>query len=492
MENNINKKYIVNNWLKQNIHNEALERIDAKGGAIALNESGELLYRLSKKDEFKLSKNYKAVSQTFSSFIGEDVELFPTKKKSSKDENGTTLQVIPKDLKLVKSKIFNPHANEEFIEVENGLYDLNLYIPTNYMQLECNDSNNNYLSQISATTALMLHLVNYDQEVYRWFVNWLAFFFQGLKKPQTSFVLKGSQGAGKEIFFKEAIQPLLGEKYTKSINDKSLNSSYLGGLVENTLAFNFDEISVKKSQNASIKNFLKALITNDSVTAEKKFKTIERATKIYGIVIITTNEHCPVEIEPGDRRFTVTTTGEALRDCSFLGYRRYETLSRAIEQELDSFIGYLKTFPVDVQMANTPLDTPEKEDLIELYIQKQMQEEMKFQPKTTKLQRSIEEFARAIRFKNLNYFESIRFDAPELYHSVKNDIYNDLFRISNLLLTFKIIYGNTTFKTTSEFLRELQRYDWYQFGTHKFVIVMINDVEEECLDIARYRNKYSL
>jgi hypothetical protein len=115
---------------------------------------------------------------------------------------------------------------------------------------------------------------------------------------------------------------------------------------------------------------------------------------------------------------------------------------------------------------------------------------MKLQPKITKLQKSVEEFASAIRFKDFTYFESIRFDAPELYHSVMNDLYNDLFRVSNLLLTFKTVYGNTLFKTTSELLRELQNYDWYQFGTHKFVMVMINDVEEECLDIRRYPNRY--
>jgi hypothetical protein len=57
----------------------------------------------------------------------------------------------------------------------------------------------------SAIGKLILHLVNYDRQRLYWVINWLAYFFQRLKKSQVALVLLGEQGAGKGIFFKALI-----------------------------------------------------------------------------------------------------------------------------------------------------------------------------------------------------------------------------------------------------------------------------------------------
>jgi len=489
MQNSTNTKYMKNNWLKEGVNNDALEMIDANGGAIALDQTGALLYRLSKDEPFIPSKDYKAVSEVFTNFIDKKVELINLKRKRKDELEDDSPYVPAQDLKLVVETKFELHTPMEFIEAQNGLYYLNKYIPSPYMELEYNP-NYPYQNHIHAIFALIEHLSNYNNQRFQWIINWLAYFIQGLKKSPVALVLKGDQGAGKNIFFNEIIKPIIGEAYTKTINDKTLNSQYLGGLIEDVLFFNLDEISAKKTKSTTVKNFLKALVTNPTLTAEKKFKTIKKETPIYGQVLITSNEIDVIDAEESDRRNTVYNTAGNLKHTNFLGYGSYESLLEAIEGELESFTCYLKNYQVDTLSATTAQMTPEKQELIDIYTQKQMQEKMKLQPKITKLQKSIEEFTSAIRFKDFSYFESIRFDAPELYHSVMNDLYNDLFRISNLLPTFKVVYGNTLFKTTSELLRELQNYDWHQFGTNKFVMVMIDNIQEECLDIARYPQRF--
>jgi len=489
MQNSTNTKYINNNWLKESVNNEALEMIDAKGGAIAMNQSGALLYRLSPDETFLESKDYKAISEVFSNFIDEKVELINISKQKKSESNDDSQYVAAQDLKLIIAKRFEPHTSQEFIEGENNLYYLNKYKPSYFMQFECNTNDSNR-TKISAILALVLHLSDYDKQRAEWIINWLAYFFQGLVKSQVALLLRGDQGAGKNIFSNEIIKPLIGEAYTKTINDKTLNSQYLGGLVEDVLFFNLDEISVQKAKNASIKNFLKALVTNPTITAEKKYKTLEKESRIYGQVLITSNEEEVLEVEPSDRRYTIFNTAGELKYANYLGYGSYEALSNAIKDELAPFICFLKSYSVDVQSANSALMTNEKEQLIHLYMQKQQEKQKRLQPKLNKMQKSIQEYAFAISHKDFSYFESIRFDAPELYHSVMNDLYNDLFRISNLLPTFKAVYGNTLFKTTSELLRELQNYDWHQFGTNKFVTMMINETQEECLDIARYPQRF--
>lgn len=481
MKDNIYTDYICNNWLKEDTSNTALTMIDAKGGAIAMNQSGALLYRLSPNDPFTISKDYKAISQVFSNFLDKKVELI-TQAKSKKDESeDDSYYVASQDLKMVVDTKFEPHTPSEFIEAKNGLCYLNKYIPSSYMLQDC-DNYQYDENDVHAIFSLIEHLSDYNNQKFHWIINWLAYFIQGVQKSQVALVLRGEQGAGKGILMNEVIKPLIGEAYTKTINDKTLNSQYLGGLVEDVLFFNLDEISVEKAKNASIKNFLKALVTNETITAEKKYKTLNKESKIYGQTLITSNEAEVIEVEPSDRRYIVFNTAGNLKYVNFLGYGSYENLSSAIKNELAAFLCYSKNYRVDVQSANTPLMTPEKEQLISLYMQKQEQSRFKLQPKLNKLQKSIQEFAYAIRFKDFNYFESIRFDAPELHTIVIIDLRNNLFRISNLLATFKVIYGNS-FKTTSELLRALQNYDWQQFGMNRYVTVVIGDTEEECINL---------
>ncbi len=487
MTHNNAATYLCNNWLKENT-SPLLATIAAKGGALVMNKSGALLYRLLPNEPFLESKDYRAISEVFTNFIGAKVELInpPKQKKSELDD--ASHYVAAQDLKLIIDKIFDPYAAQEFIEAENGLYYLNKYIPSPYMQLEC--SNDFHSSKISAILALIQHLSNYDRQRVDWIINWLAYFFQGLKKSQVALVLRGEQGAGKNILFNEIIKPIIGEAYTKAINDKTFNSQYLGGLVEDTLFFNLDEISVQRAKNATVKNFLKALVTNPTITAEKKYKTLERESKIYAQILITSNEVEVLEVESSDRRYTVFNTAGELKNTNFLHYGSYEALSSAIKDELGSFICFLKNYSVDVQSANMALMTPEKEQLICLYMQKQQANQKSSQPKPNKLQKSIQEFVYAIRIKDFAYFESIRFDAPALYSSVMNDLYNNFFRISNLLPAFRAVYGKGLFKTTSELLRELNCCDPYQFNSHNRRIVTINDTQEECYIIAVLYHQY--
>ena len=469
----MSKKYEENNWLKNSEH-PILKKIYKKGGALAITDSGELLYRLSKTEPFTNSKSYKAISKSFTSFIGEKVEIidYKQKKKSTNEEDQDledSFPIEPQDLKLVVKMGFDPHANEEFIDNGNDLYTLNIFKPTSFMQQECNT--NEHLGSMNAIFALISHICNYNQDRVEWVLNREAYFMQGLKKSQVALVLRGDQGAGKGIFFNEMIKPLYG--YTKTINDKSLNSSYKGGLVENTLYFNLDEISVEKSQNESVKNFLKALVTNDTITAEKKFVTLDKETNIYGQVLITSNELEVLEVEQGDRRFTIMNTAGALLQTQFLGYGGYEELSMAIKKELKPFACYLKNLVVDEKKANTALWTPEKDELIHIYKQKQQQKLIKqgiIKPiRLNKLQKNIQEFAYAIKNKQIWQFEPIFFDAPELYEIVIRDFYNNLFKIDNLLPVFKLLYSTSSIKTTTELFKELQKCDMHQFNRSNIV-----------------------
>ncbi|MCT7602422.1 primase-helicase family protein [Aliarcobacter butzleri] len=478
---------INNNWIKDDIESKALSLLKDKDICMYLGNKGDINYRLSLKEPFISTKDFKSLETIFKNITGEDIDLsaFYKKEKVLTIENGLEekLKISPEDLKLVIAEVFNPFNNDEFILQDNSTYKLNNFKPSVYMLLDYEFKKElKFHFENSAIGKLILHLVNYDRQRLYWVINWLAYFFQGLKKSQVALVLLGEQGSGKGILFNEVIKPLFGEDSVKTINDKSLNTNYKGSLVENTLFLNLDEISAKNSSSASIKNFLKALVTNASITAEKKFKNLEKETPIYGQILITSNELYALEIEPSDRRFTVFSTGINLAYCNFLGFGSYEALSNAIKSELESFAIYLKNYTIDEKMANTAMNTLEKNNLIQQY------QRTIYKPiKLTKLQKNIIEFVDAIRCRNLNLFNTIVDENKlQLKQEIFWDLQNGIFRVENLLPAFKTLYGSRSFGTNSELLKELQKVGLNLFYTQNIKLYLIEDEQKECFVLPRF------
>ena len=455
---------IVENSNEQKLHNYSNNKVlEFLKTNMYLGIKGEINYRLSSNDAFIPTKDFKGLECVLSNFSGYNIDLSSFYNKKNKEDNEEKLKISPEDLKLVTEDIFDPFSKEEFILKNNGTYLLNKFKPSYYMQLDSNKMDLRYFD-IEKTTIflLILNLVNNNKHRAYWVINWLAYFFQGLKKSQVALVLVGIEGTGKGVLFENVIKPLIGESYTKTINDKSIDTKYKGGLVENVLFFHLDEISSQRAANDSIRNFLKALITNPTITAEKKNKTLEKETSLHGQVLFSTNEYDAIEIGVNDRRYTVFSTGDKLANINFLGCGNYDNLAFEIKKELEIVAIYLKNYPVDKQMADTALSTPEKDEMIRQYALKQQvkvvkQQKVLQQPKLTNLQTKVLAFVNALICRNYNVFNSIiDADKMELKNEILADLQQGIFRIENLLPAFKTLYGGRSFGTNSEFLRELQ------------------------------------
>ena len=401
-------KYKFNNW-KIKDDNETLNQIFSKGGGIWLNCNGEICYRLNENDSVKTQPHNKA-NIVFTSILNREIKLISGTKEHQAD-------IKANDLLMISNDRFNPYKLEEFYE-DNHLFYRNTFKPTKYLQIV--DSNN--YQEPKAILALIKHLVNYNTEYYNYFINWLAFFYQGLKKPQVSIVLRGNQGAGKGIFFIEIIKNIFGEDYCIQVNDKTLNTNFLGGIVEGRLFFNLDEITHNIAGNKNIKNFLKELVTNDSTAAEKKHKNIEGETKLYGQVLITSNEPYIIEVETSDRRFSIFSTGDNLKKCNYLGFETYDNFSKQIKEELEDFCKYLKSYKVNVSLANKALDTAEKRALINSTNDK------------------FKLFTNALKNKDINFFDELEEENIHLYNCLVSDFTNDRIQKENLTKYFNALF----------------------------------------------------
>lgn len=487
-------------WIRNKNH-LALKMIYEKGGAIFLTSDGKICYRLFSGEQYKFTKDFKGLERVLCNFLNIPVDLSDFIKSKSKKENlindlENEFKVRAEDLIMVSGTTFEPHNKEEFIKQENGTFVRNECKLSKYLQMKGDEIDSvKFRFEKSKTFYLLLHLLNHDYQRVQWVINWIAYFFQGLKKSQVALVLIGIQGTGKNIFFNQIIKPLFGEAYTKAINDKSLNTKYKAALVKNSLFLNLDEISANTSLSDSQKNFIKALITNLSATLEEKFKNLEEEILLHAQVLITSNEAYAVEIEKNDRRYSVLPTGETLLSTNFLGLGSYEALSDVLKSELEMVACYLKAYSVDVQMANTALSTPEKDELIYQYEMKQEARAIKqkkiLQPKLTKSQKNLNEFAYCIGNKDIEFFEPIRFENDELFQTIYSDFYNNIFRVKNLLPVFKALYGSCNIRTDTELLRQLQNIDFNLFSTRNInTWTMPNDIKMDFINLPYYLRKY--
>lgn len=377
-----NKKFMINNWLKVHNTSELLHYLWIEGGAIYM-QNGLFWYRQSVETAFeKMPKSQ--VQDALANILGKQINIGQT------DEH--KIKVF--DLLNVENTRFNPFAKSEFYS-ENGVIYRNSFRPTQYMELEKSQE----FKEPKAIFALIRNLV-VKEDRFDYFINWFAHFFQTLKKTPVAVVIKGPQGSGKGILVDEIITPLLGEKQCFQINDKTVRTNYMGSIVEGRLFINCDEITHNASDNKTLKNFLKMLITNKKGSFEKKYANIEEETLLYAMLLFTSNAALPLEIEHGDRRFTVFKSGKNLFLLNFLGYGSAENLIEAIKAELEDFALYLLNYNVDVAKASFPMNTPEKEAMVGSTNDKFLN------------------FYQALKTKNIAHFLDLKFDNPAIYNEV--------------------------------------------------------------------------
>jgi hypothetical protein len=146
------------------------------------------------------------------------------------------------------------------------------------------------------------YLSGKNNKVLTYIVNYLSHMVQLTGElPRTAIVFKSVQGCGKNIFFENFAEKLLGAKYLLATANLD---NILGRfpMINQKLLILMDEANGKDSflENDKIKNF----ITAKSLPFEKKgIDAID--IKNCGRMLFFTNNEYPVKIEQSDRRFVV-------------------------------------------------------------------------------------------------------------------------------------------------------------------------------------------
>jgi hypothetical protein len=214
-----------------------------------------------------------------------------------------------------------------------------------------------------AVERVLRNLVNHDEAAYAWLMGWLAKLVQAVHAGRparigTAPVFFGQKGTGKGVL-EECVKALVGPWNVASIGQRELNSdfnSYLDGV----LVVFANEVWTSDSRAASGIAKLKDAITCHDRLINKKgvAEVTRRAVENW---LLSSNSHRPVEVERGDRRFTLVRTGPPI-DVE-LG-RLVADDARAEGPIIRAFLRHLLALPEEALVSDyRPLHTAAKDEV---------------------------------------------------------------------------------------------------------------------------------
>lgn len=154
-------------------------------------------------------------------------------------------------------------------------------------------------------------------ELFQWVIRWLAYPIQHPgAKMQTTIVVHGPQGTGKNMFF-EVIMGIYG-RYGRIIDQSAIEDKF-NDWASRRLFLIADEV-VARSDLYHVKNKLKAFITGEWIRINPKNMAAYDERNHVNMVFLS-NEAMPVVLEQDDRRHAVIWTPEKLSADFYTGLK---------------------------------------------------------------------------------------------------------------------------------------------------------------------------
>jgi hypothetical protein len=316
--------------------------------------------------------------------------LTPTNKQAIDDfmrtHNRPSLDYVP-DARVV----FDP-TNDKGIQLDEAPYYVNLYRKTKYML-----NQEEHVSELTYGTAdklhtitpriatLIAHVLGDGKTEFEHFVNWIAYIYQNKQKAMTAWIFTGVPGTGKGLLIHKVLKPLFGEQQVPMRALENIEEQF-NLYLRTALFLAVDEFRMGDAGSiGKMADKLKHQITEPNLTI-RAMRSNQIELPSFCNFIFLTNRADAVKIEEGDRRYNVAPRQEKKLDVVHV-----DLVSNIddIEKELYIFAGVLHKFQVDQRMAHTALEN-----------------EAKIQMKNISMS-VLEEFAAAIRQRNLEYFTEI-------------------------------------------------------------------------------------
>ena len=206
---------------------------------------------------------------------------------------------------------------------------------------------------------LLYHLCDGNDELIKWVERWLAYPLRNPgAKMETSIIMHGDEGSGKNFFFEKVIKKIYGQ-YGYVIGNAQLESQF-NDWASMKLFMVADEV-VTRSELRHMKGKLKGLVSGDIIIVNPKGLPEHWEANHMNFVFLS-NELQPLALDKTDRRYLVIWTPPAL------SREFYVDVAKEIDAGgIEAYYHYL-THELDMgdfDEHTKPLYTAAKDELIE-------------------------------------------------------------------------------------------------------------------------------
>ena len=286
--------------------------------------------------------------------------------------------------------VFDPTDTAKETNLSKAPYYVNTFRKSKYMQnalklpgeLTLGDTPR-LQAQCPLIHTLLLHILGDGPSELERFINWLAYIFQTKRKSETAWVLGGTQGTGKQIFYSYVLRPLFGEQHVQVRKLQDIEENF-NLYMRDALFLVVDEFHMGSANSSvtKIADKLKNQITERTLTI-RAMRTNQFEAPSYTNFLFLTNRHDAVNLDTDDRRYNI-----APRQETKLIEKHPEVLGNLsmIELELQDFANFLNSWAYNETLVRTPIDNVAKKDM------------------RRNAMSVIEEFATAVKEGNIWYF----------------------------------------------------------------------------------------
>lgn len=262
---------------------------------------------------------------------------------------------------------FNPHTDRQ-VDVPNKF--INRFNPSDLISMKDklgaggSYGKAGYLVHVCPHIyALMYHMLGSDDETYEHFVNWFAYAVQARDKCKTSWLLHGTEGTGKGLFFHRVIRPIFGRHCAEQTLDAIAEDTH-NGWIEDQMMLMVDEFNVNESRSSTTRamNMLKHLITENTMQVRAMHQD-RREVRNFLNFIFATNDVGALKLSDNDRRFNIAPRQEVrLSDVYPEVNQTPEVWDAALEVELPDFMRFINAFEVNVAQVRRLLQNEAREE----------------------------------------------------------------------------------------------------------------------------------
>ena len=399
------------------------------------------------------------------------------KLKNEIDTSYTTkILIFTNQIPSIDGEVFDLSRNEEIFQSKTDLlFKRNIFVPTEFLAKRKeynydNTSEKNIQITESFIKKFIYQMVNEDAEKSDYIINWLAYYFQNLKKTETALVLLGDSEVTEKLFWNVVIKRIFGKKYCSTINDNEYETVLLQDIAKYKLFFNIGDIknAGTKFYDDTLALIVKDLLIQESVEYTND-KGEEERVEIYGQLLITATNPAPY-LKKSLSKCTVIETVNIDKIMERLDLEDETELEDKILKDLEQFSDLLNNYDVKNEIAKEKFITKERE---------------KLKGTTTSnidkndIEDSIDKFIEAIKNKDIKYFEKLKdISDVTIYEHLKNAFDKGYFIGQDLLLYYNAV-NEQKFDKKKDLMDKLKAKDNMFLQEVKTLKILTFDGKEE-------------